>query len=256
VISHYLELEGAAVVATEQLLDTRDLIAALTDSQATGAIYGPAGTGKTFAVAQALAERPQEEWVRTHFRSRPTTRYLRHELYTALGLGADVGLGRMPGPVETDTALNKELAGRSRLLVCDEAQWLNRECFEYLRWLHDNEASRFALLFVGGAGCYEVLRREPMLDSRLYAHLRFEALTADEVAAVIPVYHPVYADVPGELIGLVDDHCAHGNFRNWAKFTHHALRLCEATGRAVVDDEIARNVFARLGGKVGHDHAS
>jgi hypothetical protein len=256
VISHYLELEGAAVVATEQLLDTRDLIAALTDSQAMGAIYGPAGTGKTFAVAQALAERPQEEWVRTHFRSRPTTRYLRHELYTALGLGADVGLGRMPGPVETDTALNKELAGRSRLLVCDEAQWLNRECFEYLRWLHDNEASRFALLFVGGAGCYEVLRREPMLDSRLYAHLRFEALTADEVAAVIPVYHPVYADVPGELIGLVDDHCAHGNFRNWAKFTHHALRLCEATGRAVVDDEIARNVFARLGGKVGHDHAS
>jgi type II secretory pathway predicted ATPase ExeA len=175
VTGHYLGLEGAAVVATEQLLDTRDLIAALVDSQAMGAIYGPAGTGKTFAVAQALAERPQEGWVRTHFRSRPTTRYLRHELYTVLGLGTDVGLGRMPGPVETDTALKKALAGRSRLLVCDEAQWLNRECFEYLRWLHDNETSQFALLFVGGAGCYEVLRREPMLDSRVYAHLRFEA---------------------------------------------------------------------------------
>lgn len=35
----------------------------------------------------------------------------------------------------------------------------------------------------------------------------------------IPVYHPIYADVESELIGLVDDHFAHGNMRNWAAFT-------------------------------------
>jgi hypothetical protein len=55
---HFLNLPGARVVATEQLLDTRDLIADLVEVRAMGAVYGPAGTGKTFAVAQALTARP------------------------------------------------------------------------------------------------------------------------------------------------------------------------------------------------------
>jgi hypothetical protein len=87
-----------------------------------------------------------------------------------------------------------------------------------------------------------------MLDSRLYAHLRFTELTPQEVAAVIPVYHPIYRDVPLSLIALVDESCAHGNFRTWAKFTHHAQRILERSGRHTLDEEVARNVFARFGG--------
>jgi hypothetical protein len=49
-------------------------------------------------------------------------------------------------------------------------------------------------------------------------------------------------------VDLVDGHCAHGNFRNWAKFTHHALRFCRRTGRLRVDEDVARNVFRLLGG--------
>jgi replication-associated recombination protein RarA len=75
---HFLNLTGARVVATEQLLDTRDLVTDLIEVGAMGAVYGPAGTGKTFAVAQALADRPSSSWVRTTFRSRPTTRFVRH----------------------------------------------------------------------------------------------------------------------------------------------------------------------------------
>ena len=103
---------------------------------------------------------------------------------------------------------------------------------------------------MGGAGCYEVLRREPMLDSRLYAHIRFEPLSLDQVLSVIPVYHPIYGDVSDELVAQVDRRCAHGNFRNWAKFTHHAAHFCEQTGRARIDDEVIRNVFRMLGGGV------
>jgi hypothetical protein len=50
-------------------------------------------------------------------------------------------------------------------VVIDESQWLTRECFEYVRHLHDDPDTQFSLLFVGGAGCSEVLRREPMLDA-------------------------------------------------------------------------------------------
>jgi len=87
-----------------------------------------------------------------------------------------------------------------------------------------------------------------MLDSRLYAHLRFTELTPQEVAAVIPVYHPIYRSVPLSLSALVDESCAHGNFRTWAKFTHHAQRILERSGGQTLDEEVARNVFARFGG--------
>lgn len=241
---HYLNLRGASVVATDQLLDTQNLISDLLEVRGMGAVYGPAGTGKTFAVVQALAGHHDWTWVEITFRSRPTTRYVRHELWAKLGLGVVPPVS----PVETDVLLKRALGERVRLLAVDEAQSLNRECFEYFRYLHDDRGTSFALLLVGGAGCYEVLRREPMLDSRLYAHLRFAELTPEEVASVIPAYHPIYRHVPLSLIALVDESCAHGNFRNWAKFTLHAQRLMERTGRDTLDAEVARNVFAHFGG--------
>jgi hypothetical protein len=61
-------------------------------------------------------------------------------------------------------------------------------------------------------------------------------------------YHPIYKGVPLSLITLVDECCAHGNFRTWAKFTHHAQRIIESSGRLALDEEVARNVFARFGG--------
>jgi hypothetical protein len=240
---HFLDLPGARVVATEQLLDTRDLIDDLIEVRAMGAVYGPAGTGKTFAVTRALQSRSASMWVRTTFRSRPTTRFVRHELYTALGLGA----APPTSPVDTDRIMKRALSERFRLIVVDEAQWLNRECFEYFRHLHDDPATTFALLFVGGAGCYEVLSREPMLDSRLYAHVRFAPLTPKQVLQVIPVYHSLYADVDPALIALIDRHCARGNFRAWAKFTQHAQRLLARNNLGVLSEGVVRSVFVRLG---------
>jgi DNA transposition AAA+ family ATPase len=240
---HFLSLHGARVVATEQLLDTRSLIDDVIAVRAMGAVYGPAGTGKTFAVTRALQSRLASTWVRTTFRSRPPTRFVRHELYTALGLG----VAPPTSPVDTDRIMKRALSERFRLIVVDEAQWLNRECFEYFRHLHDDPATTFALLFVGGAGCYEVLSREPMLESRLYAHVRFAPLTPRQVLQIIPVYHPIYADIEPTLITLIDRHCARGNFRAWAKFTQHAQRFLERSGNAVLDESVVRNVFIRLG---------
>ena len=160
---HYQALPDAAVLATEDLLDARDLISEICDAAAMGAIYGPSGTGKSFAVDEAVADRAEHDHVRTDFRARPTMRYVRQELGRLLGVAAT------SSAFDADWALKRALSERFRLVIIDEAQWLNRECFEYLRHLHDDPDTTFALLFVGGDGCYEVLRREPMLDSRLYA---------------------------------------------------------------------------------------
>lgn len=245
---HFLDLEGAAVVATEQLLDAREMIVESLRARAMAAIHGDAGTGKSFAVDQTLIDLPEEDCVWIDFRARPTLRDVRQALHRHLGLGRHL----VGGMFEQDMALKRALADRPRLVVIDEAQWLNRECFEYLRHLHDDAETCFSLLFVGGNGCYEVLRREPMLDSRLYAHMRFRPMTTDQVLSVIPVYHRLYDGVDDDLLAFIDSRCAHGNFRNWAKFTHHAVRICGESGRSQVDREVAANVFRFLAGGTAH----
>ncbi|WP_141278507.1 AAA family ATPase [Pseudonocardia hydrocarbonoxydans] len=137
---------------------------------------------------------------------------------------------------------------RERLLVVDEAQQLNRECIEFLRYLHDHRLTRFALLLVGGDGAWKVLAKEPMLRSRIYRRVVFRALTGDQVCELIPRFHPVYADAPPELLLFVDDHFAHGNLRDWAAFTATAVELCRAAGRDRIDETLARNAFALHGG--------
>jgi hypothetical protein len=86
-----------------------------------------------------------------------------------------------------------------------------------------------------------------MLASRVYRRVRFQPLTRTDALGAIPAYHPIYADVDSQLIGLVDDHFAHGNMRNWAAFTHSALGLLTETGRDRIDEQVVRNVFALHG---------
>jgi len=53
---HYLGLQGARTMATTALQLTRRAIGDLVDLQAMGVVYGPAGSGKTFAWQTAVAE--------------------------------------------------------------------------------------------------------------------------------------------------------------------------------------------------------
>ncbi|WP_247200565.1 ATP-binding protein [Streptomyces scabiei] len=152
-------------------------------------IHGGAGFGKTLAVNTCLRElEPGEDVRKITFRARPTARAVRYELFTALDLA-----GEPPRhPSEFDRLLKTALAERPRTFLVDEAQWLNGEAFEYFRYLWDEPATQLAIIFVGGAGCHTVLRREPMLSSRVFIWQQFTRLTPDEVLEVIPLFHPVW----------------------------------------------------------------
>ncbi len=65
---------------------------------------------------------------------------------------------------------------------------------------------------------------------------------------VIPLFHPIYRDADLRVIALVDEVSAHGNFRNWALFTHHANLVMKRGGLTAFTEEVARNVFGRFGG--------
>jgi DNA transposition AAA+ family ATPase len=244
---HFLELAGAATVPTEPLLLARRTVADLYEAGAMGAVHGEAGTGKTFAVEDALARSPQIEACWVSFPSRPTMRLVATGLLEALTGSPCTERNRF----QATNQLVDVLAHGPRVIVIDEAQRLNRECIELLRHLHDHPGTRFALVLVGGDGCWEVLSREPMLRSRIYRRVVFRPLGRRQVLDMVRRYHPLYRDVSEDLVLFIDDHFAHGNFRNWAAFTRSAHELCRRTSRDRLDDVVARNVFALHGGGTG-----
>lgn len=203
-------------MSTAALVRARQNLADAIEARAMMCVYGDAGFGKTLAVNTCLRElEPGEEVRRITSRARPPARAVRHEIFAALGLKGDA-----PGaPSEFDRLLKDALATKPRTLVVDEAQWLNSEVFEYFRYLWDDYATQLALVFVGGQGCYTVLRKEPMPASRIFIWQRFKPLSREEVLEVIPLFHPVWEKANGDDIAFADEHAAHGNFRNWAWLT-------------------------------------
>ena len=88
-IRHYLGLEDATVLATRDLLLTGQTVSDLIESEAMGAVVGPAGLGKTFAIEHALAGR-EEQVITLTFEARPTMRLVADRLLVAL-TGAPAG---------------------------------------------------------------------------------------------------------------------------------------------------------------------
>ncbi|GAA1410763.1 hypothetical protein GCM10009639_61930 [Kitasatospora putterlickiae] len=239
---HYMRLRGAQVVGTRALLAVRENIRAAIEARAMICIYGRAGHGKSFAVNASLRDLAPQITHRIQFRARPSTRDLRHELFYALGLP-----GRPPShAIEFDRMLRGALE-ETRVLVCDEAQWLSKLCFEYLRYLWDDIGTDLTIVFTGGNGCFEMLQSEPMLESRVYCWQEIDPLTLEEVLATIPAFHPIWADADPELIALCDREAAHGNFRAWAKITHHLAAGMKESGRAEVDEDLVRWAYSKLG---------
>ncbi|MGW6506621.1 AAA family ATPase [Streptomyces niveus] len=243
----YGDLPDASVVTTRALLTARENIADTVAARAMMCIHGGAGFGKTLAVNMCLHDlEPAEDVRRLAFRARPTARAVRYELFTALGLP-----GEPPRhPSEFDRLLKTALADHPRTFLVDEAQWLNGEAFEYFRYLWDDLSTRLAIIFVGGEGCHTVLRREPMLSSRVFIWQHFTRLTPGEVGETIPLFHPVWADADPADIAFADQHAAHGNFRNWARLTAHVRLALARTGRPRLDRDVLRWAFGRLGGPV------
>ncbi|MFG2402628.1 AAA family ATPase [Streptomyces lydicus] len=240
----YLNLADARIVATEALLEAGENIADTIDAHAMSCIYGDAGLGKTFSVLAALKEVAADLVLFLQFRSRPTPRDIRMELFTLLNLE-----GKAPThPSEFDQLIKRALARRPYVLAFDEAQQFSRECFEFVRHLWDTGkgANRPAVLFIGGEECYKTLYNEPALASRIYIWQEFTPMEPDEVLKNIPHFHPLWVNASPELINYIDQEAGAGTFRMWSKITYHILEGMKRRGLDEVDETIARWAIRRV----------
>ena len=243
---------GARIISTPQLQMTRHVVTDIAAHQAVGVIHGNAGLGKTFAVrtctqAMAAGAREAPQVCPVSFTPQPTLRQIADGLHLAL-TGSQGSASRF----SITRQLITELARTPRLVVVDEAQRLTGHGIELLRYLHDDENTRFGLLYVGGDGCWQVLSREPMLASRIWRRLAITPLDRTVVPEALRGYHPMYAEADDDLLHYIDDRLAHGIWRNWASFSSTAYLLAQRAQRSHLDEEIVTNAFAlHSGGPVG-----
>ncbi|MFD3840260.1 AAA family ATPase [Streptomyces sp. NPDC058642] len=216
---HYLGLPGARAILTKASEETyANLLTTLRADAGKGAImcvHGGVGLGKTFAVNSHLDELAPHTTLRIKLSS-SKIQALRAALYKKLDLP-----GQPPaGSTRCEAMIKDALCETSRVLVVDEAQWLDTRAFEFIRELWDDDDTRLAVILVGAETCYQKIKNRPALDSRILIWQRYKPLTPGEVLTAIPQYHPLWADVPTEDLLWIDDLACHGNFRQWAKITY------------------------------------
>jgi len=239
VARHFLDMPDAATIPTRAFQLTQRYVGEIVDQQAMGAVTGAAGLGKTFSVETATDQIHDVQVVWVQF-----PRTVREKDGVAGLLDEITGVANEGTLRQLGAQLGEVLRSERRLIVVDEAQRLNRDTIDRIRYFWDDPDSRFAVLFVGGDGCWDVLSREPMLRSRIFRHVEFKRLPEEVVLKQVPKYHAIYEQASAKDILFINDRFAHGNFRRWAAFTLDAAKFCVELGRDTVDEEISRNVFA------------
>ena len=219
---HFLNLRGAKLLRTAYWLLGRQAMQETVAARAIASITGPPGTGKSFLLS-SVAPDLALPITRVEFDHRPTmlsvSSQLMYKLTGELPAGTKHGL----------IAPLVQALARPRALLVDEAQRLNRECLDHLRFLHDHPDTEFALILAGGQGCWEVLGREPQLRRRIYRPVFFRALTPAEISELIPKLHPVWTRVSASHIEQIDSEFAQGLIGNWAAITKTLAELAKPT---------------------------
>lgn len=227
----FLGVDGAALLRTPAWALGREGLKHGAERRAIVAIVGPPGTGKTFLLDTVEPELTLPV-VRVEPHLRPTMLSLTSQLLEVLT--GEPGRGSRHNRVRP---LVDALASPCVVMV-DEAQRMNRECLDHLRYLHDHRETDFALVLAGGEGCWEVLGREPQLRRRIWRAAFFRALSPSEIAQLMPRYHAVWDTDPAVLERL-DAEFAHGILGNWAALTATATYSRRDPNKPVTMGEVA-----------------
>jgi DNA transposition AAA+ family ATPase len=225
-VRHHADPPGVGIIETEGLLISEHALRYVIGHRQLGALTGVAGTGKTFALEVLLRDRSDVHVVWIEVQVKPTMLSIARAL--ALALLGEVPRGsRHELSYHLQDALVDQAGETPLVVVFDEAQRLNNECAEYLRYLHDPHDTRFAMVLAGGNGCWETIRREPMLHSRVHEPVFFKALGDRALLQMLPNYHAMYEQADPGLLLWIDQQRCQGILRHWSAFTASAAQLLQ-----------------------------
>ncbi|MFJ8608074.1 AAA family ATPase [Streptomyces sp. NPDC093675] len=216
--AHFLDVDATPLL-TPTVLEARQALTHCANEQAMLCLFGPCGTGKTFAVRALLTALAPGRHQPLALRARPTPTDLRSALLHTLGL-PDEPPNR---PAACDRLILEALRARRPVLALDEAQQLSDTCFEYLRYLYD-QSDGLCIVLISAEHAGHALREQRMLASRTAAWLQTAPLQRAHVPTAIRRLHPLWRQATAETLHRVDNCYAHGNLRRWTLLTHHVQR--------------------------------
>lgn len=216
-----------------------------TEALRTGAMagfFGDAGTGKTHALETWLdRHHPHHAFITAS--PSPGKKEIFEEIIYAL-----------TGAIPTGTAvqLRREcealLWDQQPLLIIDEAQHLTHLWLRQLRGLYDHGQGRNSIFLIGGQGCADRLKSDPMLWRRVSIRTYFRPLTGAELVSALQQYHPLLANTPAELLTGLDHRAGFdGNLREWAYFVLYAEPMAKRQRDPKLTAKVARAALARMG---------
>ncbi|MFF9378189.1 AAA family ATPase [Streptomyces griseoluteus] len=210
---HFMKLADARLCPTRATRLNAENIKTILDADSMMCVHGGVGLGKSLAAERNLYDLAPDTSLYARYPREVPLKHFRADLMDALGLPADDARDR-----RLSERLVLEALQTPRALIVDEAQALGPAVYEYIRYL--SEDTPLSVVFVGGENCYQRLRRQAALASRIAIWQAFAPLTTKEVLEHIPAYHPLWKDVSPDDLLWANEAACHGNFRTWARFTH------------------------------------
>lgn len=239
---HYLGLKGARTLQTQAYLDIERAIEVTVEMMGICKVLGDAGVGKSYCAETILlaGERP---YVRVIAASGPTP--------LRMGEKTAEGLGRIPrGNRFRLEDICREGLVDGLALVVDDAHVLPPFTIDFLRQLHDDPQSAFALFFIADPAFEDRLTRDRQLRSRLTASVDADPVEKSHVLDDLSAFHPVFRDAKEELLIRIRDDCVGGYMRDWAIFAKHAQREMKHARVDRLTDAIADAVIYLMGKRV------
>lgn len=250
---HLRALDGAHVVrhlsydvAHEELTNTIRFANAL-------AVYGPAGSGKTFAVNEFVrrlnSTNPNVRTAWIEVPHRPRGKALPVRILTALHGSANDRLTE--DELLADTV--SSLAEQKTLLVIDEADHLRMDGLFKVKHIFDqvnfasNPAGHLGVVLIG-VDLPRTLAMDEQLASRVVTKVKFQELEGQELLALLDAYHPVFANSDAALLQELDERCCHGSFRRWAQVLQKVLNPLDGTyAPEGLDRRLVEQIIQRMG---------
>ncbi|HRW97997.1 MAG TPA: ATP-binding protein [Cyclobacteriaceae bacterium] len=247
---------GQALIDTKNNRAFETFVTILTDEKSSptiGCVTGISGVGKTIAI-----EKYMQQYVKGFIVGLPSVIALKIPTNaTARTVASELArsLGEKP-PRSGNKHDIAEMVTRIienngvKLIFVDEADRLNRESFDIIRYVFDRTGCKFVI--VGLPDVLNVIERHQQFSSRAGLRMKFERPDLDEVLStilpnmVVPQwkYHP--NDDADRKMGILAWEMS-GNFRRLRNLLERAGSLCRLLKSPYITEEILRSIFQYTG---------
>jgi DNA transposition AAA+ family ATPase len=203
-----------------------------------GVIVGPSGNGKTAALKHYAAANAGVVLLTIHTANHALSEVI-HQLFELLGKPGS-GRGTLGGLSKRLTA---KLAGSGRLLIIDEAQFLDHRTVEALRAVH--EGARIGLILAGMPRMYRDLVGNTVelweqIRTRVGIRKRLSPFGVDDAERILRALDPRVSPEVCRMAWDIGKQCG----RSVTHLYHHAARAAAAQRRPVTPaDLLAAQAF-------------